>query len=90
MPSPFKRLDITNITIPYEIDNTQGPRYTKGVLATFGNKLDRKEIHVNIYTYLKIKSRFCTPATYIHTHTHIYIVVAQMVKNLPAMQETQV
>ena len=47
----FKRLDVTNITIPYEIENTQGPRYTKGVLSTFGNKLDRKEIQCK-YIYI--------------------------------------
>jgi len=48
----------------------------------------------NIYIYIYIYSYIHTHM-YTHTHTHIYIynlasLVAQMVKNLPAMQDTRI
>ena len=77
----FKRLDVTNIIIPYETDITQRPRYTKGVLSTLCNELDRKEIQCKyIHIYLKLKGRFCIPATYMNIYIYIYMLVAQMVK----------
>ena len=43
--------------------------------------------------YVDLESFFLCNYTHTHTHTHTYVwasMVAQMVKNLPAMPETQV
>ena len=60
----------------------------KGLAYTKETPIHRKNfLTTNLRVY--ILARACTH-THTHTHTHTASLVAQAVKNLPAMQETEI